>query len=160
MTRGSFLAPGISELPSSPTFCSLTDEGINCGCFCGLWLFLFFAFAPEMLRFVPEGEDVGVFPTEPSPPTPGFFLSRSVIEDGGIGAACRELFIWAMYCAEFASNEWNMATVRSSHRSVDPWAVSDCLPPRLRFFVAFSNYENDEKCITVRVNWMATFSKL
>jgi hypothetical protein len=87
-----------------------------------------------VLRF-PGGEETGLPSAELAE---AFFLSRRVMEEGGIGTAGRNEEACAMYWAEPASRDENITTARSSQLSATPCGVKDCLPPR-RFLVAFSS---------------------
>lgn len=60
-----------------------------------------------------------------------------------MGTGGREDSACAMYWAEPASSDENIATVRSSQLSVAPAGVRDCFPPR-RFLVAFSSCDGKE----------------
>jgi len=62
--------------------------------------------------------------------------SRKVRELGGMGTMARGAD--DIDCEAEASNGVNIANVRSSHGSTDPWAGSEARPPR-RFFVADSS---------------------
>jgi hypothetical protein len=146
MTRGSFFGAAIgSEFPAKVTdwvgsgvVSAGASGGLVCGAMSGLWLFLPGDFASGVLRF--PGEDVGLSWIQlPC----AFFLSRKVMEEGGMGAAGRKDEACAIYCSDPASRDENMRTARSSHPSVAPIGVKDCFPPR-RFLVDFSSCEDPD----------------